>query len=252
VIDYFLPSAASNVKLEILDASGKVIRTYASSDQPEPMDPNLAIPAYWVRPSRVISAAAGMHRWLWDMHYQPAPTGRPNYAMQAVSHDTPPSPTSPWVLPGNYSVRLTVDGQSMTQPIAVAMDPRVKTPAAALQQQFSMSKQLYDEIESINTALGEVRSARQRLGGQGGDNSAKIDAVAGREQAGFGGGGRFGGGNGPDTLTSVRGSLSALLGELQGADVAPTTQLAKEVTDKLQAGTSVIAKWNALKKELPQ
>ena len=252
VIDYFLPSAASNVKLEILDASGAVIRTYASSDQPEPVDPNLAIPKYWVRPSKVLSAAAGMHRWLWDMHLQPAPTGRPNYAMQAVFRDTPPSPTSPWALPGNYSVRLTVDGQSLTQPLAVKMDPRVKTPADGLKQQFTLSKQLYDQIVAINAALAEVRAARQRLGGQGGDLSPKIDAIAGREQQGFGGGGRFGGGNGPDTLTSVRGSLSTLLGELQGADVAPTQAIVDAVNEKLPAAPAVLAKWNELKKQLPQ
>jgi photosystem II stability/assembly factor-like uncharacterized protein len=249
VIDYLLPSAASNVKLEIVDASGAAVRAYSSTDQPEPLDPNLAIPSYWVRPPRVLSAAAGMHRWVWDMHLQPAPTGRPNYSMQAVYRDTPPAPTSPWVLPGNYTVRLTVDGQSFTQPLGVTMDPRVKTPAAGLAQQFALSKQLYDQVVTINAALGEVRAMRQRTSGQTGV-STKIDAVAGREQQGFGG--RFGDANAPETLTSVRVSLTTLLGELQGADAAPTTALVQAVNEKLQAATAVIAKWNELKGQLPQ
>jgi hypothetical protein len=194
-----------------------------------------------------------MHRWLWDLHLQPAPAGRPNYSMQAVLHDTPPAPTSPWVLPGQYSVRLTVDGQTMTQPISVTMDPRVKTPASHLQQQFTLSKQLYGQIVTINDALSQVRAIRQQLAAK--PDAAveqKLDAVAGREQQGFGGGGRFGGGNALETLTSIRGSLTTLLGELQGADVAPTTSLVQTTNEKLQAATAVLGKWSDLKKELPQ
>jgi photosystem II stability/assembly factor-like uncharacterized protein len=253
VIDYFLPTAASAVKMEILDAKGAAVRTYASTDQPEPIDPNLAIPTYWVRRPRVLSTAAGMHRWLWDLHLQPAPAGRPQYPMQAVLHDTPPAPSSPWVLPGQYSVRLTVDGQTMTQPIGVTMDPRVKTPENDLDRQFTLSKQLYDQIVAINAAMGEVRTARSRVAGaDAGAIQQKIDAVAGREPQGFGGGGRFGGGNAPETLTSIRGSLATLLGELQGADVAPTAALVQAANEKLQAAPAVLAKWNELKKELPQ
>ena len=45
----------------------------------------------------------------------------------------------PWVLPGTYTVRLTVDGATMTQPLVVEMDPRVKTTTQGLQQQFTLS-----------------------------------------------------------------------------------------------------------------
>ncbi|HTL43026.1 MAG TPA: hypothetical protein VL262_01720, partial [Vicinamibacterales bacterium] len=255
VIDYFLPGAASNVKLEILDSTQNVIRTYASTDQPEPIDPNLAIPSYWVRPPRVLSAAAGMHRWLWDLHLQPAPSGRPQYPMQAVVRDTPPAPSSPWVMPGQYTVRLTVDGKTLTQPLTVTMDPRVKTEGSALRRQFALSKSLYDQIVTINAAIAEAQAARRKIGaGQAGSDALnqKIDAVAGREQQGFGGGGRFGGGNAPETLTSIRGSLTTLLGELQGADVAPTAAIEQAVTEKLAAAPAIVAKWNELKKELPQ
>ena len=55
-------------------------------------------------------------------------------------------PHGPWVLPGTYSVRLTVDGKSYKQPLTVKMDPRVPTPAAGLALQFSLSKQLYDAM----------------------------------------------------------------------------------------------------------
>ena len=59
--------------------------------------------------------------------------------MQAIVHDTPQAPTSPWVIPGQYTVRLTASGKSYTQPLTITMDPRVKTSAGDLQQQFALA-----------------------------------------------------------------------------------------------------------------
>ncbi len=84
-----------------------------------------------------------MHRFLWDMHYTPVPNVEPEFPMSATYRNTAPAPTSPWVAPGNYTVVLTVDGKSFTQPLTVQMDPRVKTSAADLQEQFDLSWQLY-------------------------------------------------------------------------------------------------------------
>ena len=47
-------------------------------------------------------------------------------------------------MPGTYTVRLTVGGKSIEQPLVVKMDPRVTTPAAGLEQQFKLSMECYD------------------------------------------------------------------------------------------------------------
>src|SRR5262249_50813302 len=84
VIDYYLQSAASGpVTLEIKDSAGKSVRKYSSADKAEPVDPMLSIPTYWVRPWRVLSAEAGMHRWLWGMHYPSVPGVEPEYPIAA-------------------------------------------------------------------------------------------------------------------------------------------------------------------------
>ena len=74
-----------------------------------------------------------MHRFTWDVHYQPIDGGNrvggPTLPIAAVGHNTVPSPTTPWANPGTYTVRLTVNGKTYSQPIAVKQDPRVKTPA---------------------------------------------------------------------------------------------------------------------------
>jgi photosystem II stability/assembly factor-like uncharacterized protein len=257
IIDYWLNAAPSGpVVLEILDGAGKLVRRYSSADPVATIEPMLDIPTYWVRPPLVLSAAPGMHRFLWDMHYPPVPGGRSGYPMGAIYHNTPRAPTSPWVMPGQYTVKLTVDGRSYTQPLTVKMDPRVKTPLPGLAQQFTLSKQLYDEVVATSVTLRQLRALRSQLrqlrepAGQGAAAEAlanldkKLEALEGR-----GGGGRFGrfGGGGPDTLGSVSGSLAMLMGVLQEADLAPTTQVVAAAAERRRALATLMGRWNEIK-----
>jgi photosystem II stability/assembly factor-like uncharacterized protein len=122
MIDYYLRSnVAGPVTLEILDPSGVVIRRYASDDKIPAVDPNaLSIPAFWVRPPEPLSTTAGMHRWVWDL--RPTPPPRPTTGGGGSGFGR----VVPNVLPGKYTVKLTVDGQSLTQTLLVKMDPRAK------------------------------------------------------------------------------------------------------------------------------
>jgi len=126
VIDYYLKSAANgSVTLEIMDPAGDVIRRYSSDERPTPVDPNtLNIPAFWRPTPEPLSAVGGMHRWVWDLRPTPPP------ATQRVQGGGGGGGgfgfNRPTVLPGRYSVRLTVDGQSLTQPLIVEPDPRSK------------------------------------------------------------------------------------------------------------------------------
>ena len=93
--------------------------------------------------------------------------------MTAISHNTPREATAPWVLPGDYSLVLTVNDKSATQPITVKMDPRIKATSADLAEQFDFSKKLYDgrfKLEPIGkkfTALVEaVAKAKEQAGDQ--------------------------------------------------------------------------------------
>ncbi len=260
IINYYLASAASGpVTLEIFDNSGKLVRRYSSSDPVPTIDPMLAIPKYWVRPPSELSSEAGMHRFLWDMHYAPLPERRPNYPMQAVFRNTAPAHNSPWVMAGSFKVKLSVDGQSYTQPLTVKMDPRVRTPLAGLRQQFTLSKQLYDDLEEGSAALEQLRALRARLKelqqqaqGSAGESIAELDrkaqalegAPAGRLG---GGGGRGAAQTGPDTFGSVNGSLNSLMQNLQEADVAPTTQVVAAVADRRRAYVGLMERWTALK-----
>ena len=84
-----------------------------------------------------------MHRFLWDMHYTPIAGVEPDFPISATYRNTAPRATSPWVAPGDYTVTLTIDGKTFSQPLTVAMDPRVKASTADLQEQFDLSWRLY-------------------------------------------------------------------------------------------------------------
>jgi photosystem II stability/assembly factor-like uncharacterized protein len=121
MIDYYLKSNASGpVTLEIVDPAGEIVRKYSSEDKGPPVNPEtLNIPAYWVRPFEPLSTAAGMHRWIWDL--RPTPPPRP-----AGGGGFGGRGAIPMVLPGIYTVKLSVGGKNYTQPLVVKMDPRTK------------------------------------------------------------------------------------------------------------------------------
>src|SRR5262249_14455621 len=118
---------------------------------------------YWIRPPQVLSAAAGPHRFVWDLHYPPPEGPRRSYPISAIFRNTPSDPHGPWVMPGKYIVKLTVDGQSRSQPLTIKMDPRIKTPPEALTQQFQVSMQCYEGLQQVSTAQKQVRKLREQV-----------------------------------------------------------------------------------------
>jgi photosystem II stability/assembly factor-like uncharacterized protein len=128
IIDYYLKSAASGpVTLEILDPSGEIFRRYSSDDKVTPVNPDtLNIPAFWVPAPKVLSAAAGMHRWVWDLRPTPPPPRAAGGAGGGGGGGGFGGRGGALALPGMYTVKLTAGGKSYTQPLRIRMDPRVK------------------------------------------------------------------------------------------------------------------------------
>ena len=129
-IDYYLRSNANGpVLLEIVDPAGEMIRRYSSADRPQPVNPDtLNIPAFWRPTPEPLSAATGMHRWIWDLRPTPPPprANPPGGGAGGGGFGGGFGFNRPTVLPGNYMVRLTVDGQTLSQPLVVKADPRLR------------------------------------------------------------------------------------------------------------------------------
>lgn len=119
VIDYYLGSKAGIVTLEILNPARESIKKFSSEDKSPPIDPDkLDIPVYWVKAPPILSTAPGMHRWVWDLRPAPPPAapGGGGGGRRGVSS----------VLPGTYTIKLTVGDKSYTRSLVIKMDPRVK------------------------------------------------------------------------------------------------------------------------------
>jgi hypothetical protein len=166
-IDYALPaSVEGTVTLEILDAANKVVRRYASTDTPEPtreeMEKQL-IPLYWLRMPKTLPGTAGMHRWVWDLHYATPTAPRYEYPISAVPHDTPRTPQGVLAVPGTYTVRLTVSGKALTAPLTIKMDPRVTASSAELASLFKLQSSLSAAVTSSGKADLEAHSAQEQI-----------------------------------------------------------------------------------------
>ena len=167
VIDYYLADAAHGpVALEISDARGKRIRSYASTDPPDLTPAEIAsqmIPSYWIRPHRALGTPAGGHRWVWDLRGERPQVSSYEYPISATPHDTPRVPEGPLVLPGAYTVKLTVDGKTFTAPLEVKLDPRIKVSAAAIAQQHQLSWRLAEQATRSAQLAMQAQSTVDQL-----------------------------------------------------------------------------------------
>ncbi len=159
ILYYTLPSAASRVELTIRDARGNVVRRYSSSDKaPAPIQ--FDKPSYWEKPFVALSNARGMHRFAWDLREASPPSVNVDLTMEANPHGTPRVPQGPLVVPGRYTVQLSVDGRSQSQPLSVVMDPRIHMSAADLQAQYDMAHQTTLLMASTYAALQKAKVAK--------------------------------------------------------------------------------------------
>ncbi|MFT3745800.1 MAG: hypothetical protein QM785_16105 [Pyrinomonadaceae bacterium] len=159
---------AGEIKLQISDATGKIVRTITSVvpakyDRPP-------YPDYWLKSpeSRALSTNIGTNRINWNLRYDDPPGFNPdiNNQMNSVPDSVTPGPHGPLVLPGTYTVKLIVDGQSYTQTVVVHNDPRVgESPAmmAALRSQNRLAMAAWNGMTDTNTANDEVAAVRAQL-----------------------------------------------------------------------------------------
>ncbi len=253
MIDYYVGARASGpVTIEINDDAGNLVRRYSSADPMPTPDPTLAIPPYWVRPPQRLASEPGMHRFLWDLRYAPVPGVQPNYPIAAVYRNTAPAGTSPWAMPGNYTVVLTVNGKKYSQSMMVRMDPRLKTPTAELTKQFRLSKQLYDQwlalalsfsLNASSFVFTSPSGARPRSSVR--RASEKLQALAG----GGGGGAGPGGGQGAAvrlTVASATQRVRTLFTLVEEVDAAPTPQASAAANDVLKDSRSLQESWQEI------
>ena len=257
IINYFIkPEALKGeksyvVSLEIFDSQNNLVRKFSSTDTPY-IIPALNIPTYWIRQQQILSNTSGAHRFLWDLHYQPLDLP-PAYPISATYKNTAPDPTSPWVLPGVYKVKLTVNDEKFEKNLTVRMDPRVSTSMADLKTQYDISMMCYTnrlQIAKINSEIKQFEKRRVGIISKGtlpkSGEYERLDSLSKKikefESAPLG--------NKGQSLNRLESSFATLYNIINDTDMPPTSQAkvsSKELSNTFEA---VLVKWSELEKNI--
>jgi photosystem II stability/assembly factor-like uncharacterized protein len=254
-IDYSLPeSFRGAVTLEILDAGGKVVRRYSSTDAAESTMDELSkqlIPLYWIRMPKTLPGGAGMHRWVWDLRYTTPTATHYEYPISAVPHETPRMPQGPLALPGSYLARLSVNGKEITAPLTIKMDPRVSASKADLDDLFKLEYELSGMLTSSSEAALQAHSIREQIEKLSKSGSPELRRTLEKADEGFtallNGKEKSAGGEEAPGLDEVAGEVSELYTEVGQVDAAPTAAqrtAAEHVSEEL---SEALRAWGRLK-----
>jgi photosystem II stability/assembly factor-like uncharacterized protein len=161
--DYYLAAASESVTITITEPDGKVIKTFSSGKENGP------------------SGSAGMHRFEWNMRYPGTVMPPPNGALDGfISVDYSP-PTSPVAPPGQYTVRLTVDGASFEESFEIRKDPRIRASDEDLIAQFELMVEIRDRFTEVSDTVLKIRDVRAALNERRADLSevatTEVDAI---------------------------------------------------------------------------
>jgi photosystem II stability/assembly factor-like uncharacterized protein len=161
LIDYYVkaaPGEKKEVTLEIQDSKGKVIRKYSSKEKKSgDADDALAseFPGFQ-RPSEKLPAVAGLNRFAWDLRFE-----KPTEIAGTASWGG--RPTGPLVVPGMYQVKLTAAGKTVTAPLQVKLDPRLKTSQEDLIKQLDLMTKITARVSEAHDAVKQIRDLRAQL-----------------------------------------------------------------------------------------
>ena len=162
MIDYFLPSQAHDVQLEILDGQHNRVRRFSAAGRSiEEQIPTKYLPLpvaeRWFPKPEVLEKTPGMHRFVWDLTW--GSSGGPTDDEDAAYH----RPKGPKAVPGKYEVHLTVDGKVQNQVLTVVMDPRSPATPEVLAQQLQLGRQIFGDTMEARRALAEIDSVQRQL-----------------------------------------------------------------------------------------
>ena len=150
-LDYSLATEPSgDLKLEVLDSTGKVIRAFTSAEPPAPAQPTQGMRAMAGQfvPQR-LSKRAGLNRFRWDLRHESA--------------------MGPLAVPGKYTVRLSAEGWTQSQPLEVRIDPRLQKDGvtqADLEEQLALNLKIREAINEANKAVRRIDDALKQMDSQ--------------------------------------------------------------------------------------
>lgn len=258
---------AGAITLDVYDAAGHLV--HSESSVPPPPVEGAHYPDYWLSTpaSRSLPTSPGMHRVHWELRYNDPPAFRTDLEnqMNMVEGQATAGPHGPQVIPGRYTLKLTVDGHVYTRTLTVINDPRVgQGPAvmAELERQNTLNMDAYHGMQDAYRGHREVAAAEAQVSALEQGNppaavaaraqviAAKLDAIGGKVPAE---GGFFRGGPAPrpgqlESFVDENNDLNALISIVQvGMDMAPTPAQVATWESACRHYNQTVTAWNQMK-----
>ncbi len=181
------------VTLSFVDAQGQVVRRFALHRKAKQPKLSAAVrdnltpsEAQRIAREKLTAIAPGMNRLQWNLRYADA-TDVIGFEPPEETDGLTADARGPLVNPGRYTAVLDYGGQTFRQTFAVALDPRLPTTAAALQQHLALELRIHAAIDqldrNINQAIGVRRELRQAIEEHRLAESKAKDALAALDHA---------------------------------------------------------------------
>ena len=159
--------------------------------------------AAW-NPLDTLPASTGAHRFVWNLRYPTPGAVNRDFPISATYRDTPLEPLGVLAVPGAYTVKLTVNGATLTQPLTLKMDPRASITPLGLQHQFTLATTLAGMMSQTYSAINP---------------QSAIDPQSAVRNPQY------------DALVSLNNDLATAYDVVESADRAPTTQAVRAVAE---------------------
>lgn len=251
-LDYYLSRNVKEIKLEIVNDKKEVVRRFASNDKVEVIDTTaMPHPTYWIRSPQILAATPGHHRFVWDLRHEPPPGSEREFPIAAVYRNTPSGPDGPFVPPGRYTVRLTVDGAVLERPLEVRLDPRVNISAADVQLQTDNSLACYNAYLRLQKIREAIDAALQNPAVQ--RNAKKREALQALRGSGLPGnpdllyGSITAASVDKETVVGLQNKFLYLMNVLQSVETRPTQQVIAGVRVLEEMSEALARRWEALR-----
>ena len=259
-VDYWLAQAPrGDATLDVLDASGALVRHMSSaaitpvSEAARPPEPN-----FWIENPRPLPVNVGGNRVNWDLRYDSPSAFAHSFEINANPGLTPPSPEGPVAIPGTYTLKLTVDGKSYTQTVAIKPDPHSPATVAAITAQHALQMKLVQGIDAAfegGQMAEKLRDELRAASSMSGDGAAIVNRLAAQLDtiAGLVGGGRGrgrGGQGGTPNFQALNGAMVAQLNTQDLGDLAPTSSALAAFGASCRDLAKTVAAWQKVAAEL--
>ncbi len=156
LLSYYLHTAPKDeVKIEILDAKGSLVKTYSSVKKGE-----VEGPAEWPdvqKLNETLPVEPGLNRFAWNLRYEDP------VKIPGAFYESDVAPKGTMALPGIYQVKLSVAGKSYTAPLEIKPDPRSTATPAELEQQFELEQRISRRLTVLHKTVNQVRDLRGQV-----------------------------------------------------------------------------------------